>query len=83
VSGCRRGESAWEKSDPGCSRYYRADSCHPWRPYRRECDREQAYVLRAIREDIDLSQHMADAVTSLEIVLAADLSMREGRSVKL
>ncbi len=47
------------------------------------CDREQAYVLRAIREDIDLSQHMADAVTSLEIVLAADLSMREGRSVKL
>ncbi len=47
------------------------------------CDREQAYVLRAIREDIDLSQHMEDAVTSLEIVLAADLSMREGRSVKL
>ena len=24
------------------------------------CDREQAYVLKAIREDIDLSQHMAD-----------------------
>ncbi len=47
------------------------------------CDREQAYVLKAIREDIDLSQHMRDAVTSLEIVLAADLSMREGRSVTL
>ncbi|HWJ74395.1 MAG TPA: Gfo/Idh/MocA family oxidoreductase [Kaistia sp.] len=47
------------------------------------CDREQAFVLKAIREDIDLSDHMRDAVTSLEIVLAADLSMREGRSVKL
>ncbi len=47
------------------------------------CDREQAFVQRAIREDLDLSDHMRDAVTSLEIVLAADLSMREGRSVKL
>ncbi|SHF21020.1 Predicted dehydrogenase [Kaistia soli DSM 19436] len=47
------------------------------------CDREQAFVLKAIREDLDLSDHMRDAVTSLEIVLAADLSMREGRSVKL
>ncbi len=47
------------------------------------CDREQVFVQRAIREDLDLSDHMRDAVTSLEIVLAADLSMREGRSVKL
>ena len=47
------------------------------------CDREQAYVLKAIREDLDLAQHMADGVTSLKIVLAADRSVREGRAVDL
>lgn len=47
------------------------------------CDREQAYVLKAIREDLDLSQHMADGVNSLKIVLAADQSMREGRAIDL
>jgi predicted dehydrogenase len=47
------------------------------------CDREQAYVLKAIREDLDLSQHMADGVNSLKIVLAADRSMREGRAIDL
>ena len=43
------------------------------------CEREQAYLLRAIREDLDLSDHMADAVNSLRIVLAADESFRTGR----
>ena len=47
------------------------------------CDREQAYLLRAIREDLDLTRHMEHAVTSLEVVLAADRSMREGRAVDL
>ena len=47
------------------------------------CDREQAYVLKAIREDIDLTQHMADGVNSLKIVLAADRSVREGRAIDL
>lgn len=47
------------------------------------CDREQAFLLRAIREDLDLSAHMADAVTSLRIVLAADESVRLGRVVRL
>ena len=47
------------------------------------CDREQAYVLKAIREDIDLSRHMDDAVQSLRICLAADESVRTGRPVKL
>ena len=47
------------------------------------CNREQAYVLKAIREDLDLSSHMADAVRSLEIVLAADESVRTGRAVDL
>ena len=47
------------------------------------CQREQAYLLRAIREDLDLSDHMADAVNSLRIVLAADESFRRGRVVAL
>ncbi len=40
------------------------------------CKREQAYLLRAIREDLDLADHMNDAVNSLRIVLAADESIR-------
>jgi predicted dehydrogenase len=47
------------------------------------CDREQAYLLRAIREDLDLTAHMADAVNSLRIVLAADESVRTGEVVRL
>ena len=47
------------------------------------CEREQAYLLRAIRENVDLSQHLADAVNSLRIVLAADLSFRRGQVVTL
>lgn len=47
------------------------------------CDLEQAYVLKAIREDIDLSRHMNDAVQSLRICLAADESVRTGQMVNL
>jgi predicted dehydrogenase len=47
------------------------------------CEREQRYLLKAIREDIDLTDHMRDAVKSLRIVLAADQSIREGRIVSL
>ncbi len=47
------------------------------------CDREQQYFLKAIKEDIDLSDHLADAVNSLRIVLAADKSVKTGRSVDL
>jgi hypothetical protein len=47
------------------------------------CDREQAFVARAIREDIDLSRHLQDAVQSLAICLAADESVRTGVPVKL
>jgi predicted dehydrogenase len=47
------------------------------------CLREQAFLLRAIREDLDLSDHMQDAVNSLRIVLAADASIRERRVVEL
>jgi predicted dehydrogenase len=47
------------------------------------CDREQAYLLRAIKEDLDLTAHMDDAVNSLRIVLAADESFRTGKTVTL
>jgi hypothetical protein len=36
------------------------------------CERVRAVVLKAIREDIDLTRHMAEAVQSLRICLAAD-----------
>lgn len=45
------------------------------------CEREQAYFLKAIQEDLDLSEHMDDAINSLRIVLAADKSFKEGRVV--
>ncbi|MFQ5623918.1 MAG: Gfo/Idh/MocA family protein [Paracoccaceae bacterium] len=47
------------------------------------CDREQAFVLRGIIEDTDLSRHMTDAVQSLRICLAADESIRSGRAIDL
>lgn len=47
------------------------------------CRREQAVLLRAIREDLDLSAHWLAAIDSLRIVLAADQSFREGRTVKI
>ncbi len=47
------------------------------------CDAEQAFMLRAIAEDMDLSRHMNDAVQSLAICLAADESIRTGQPVSL
>lgn len=47
------------------------------------CYREQQYFLRAIREDLDLSSHMDDALHSMRIVVAADESFRTGRSIDL
>ncbi len=47
------------------------------------CDAEQAYMLRAIAEDLDLTRHMSDAVQSLAICLAADQSIRTGRAIDL
>jgi predicted dehydrogenase len=47
------------------------------------CDREQAFVARAITENLDLTRHMNDAVQSLAICLAADESVRSGLPVKL
>ena len=47
------------------------------------CAREQRYFRRAITEDLDLSDHMRDAVNSLRIVLAADESVRAGKVIEL
>ena len=47
------------------------------------CNAEQDYMLTAIRDDLDLSRHMQDAVASLEICLAADQSIRQGREIHL
>ncbi len=47
------------------------------------CEREQAFVARAIAEDLDLSRHMHDAVRSLAICVAADESVRSGQIVTL
>lgn len=47
------------------------------------CDREQAFMARAITENLDLTRHLQDAVQSLAICLAADESVRSGQPVKL
>jgi predicted dehydrogenase len=47
------------------------------------CDREAAFVARAITGNHDLSRHLQDAVASLAVCLAADQSVRSGQPVKL
>ena len=47
------------------------------------CEREQRLFLKAIRGEIDLKDHLKDAINSLRIVLAADESVRSGQVVKL
>jgi predicted dehydrogenase len=47
------------------------------------CDREQEFLLKAIREDVDLSEHMDSAVNSLRIVIAADESIKTREVVHL
>ena len=39
--------------------------------------------IQAIQEDIDLTEHLEDAVSSLRIVLAADESVKTGKVVEL
>ncbi len=47
------------------------------------CNREQRYFLKAIRENIDLTDHMQDAVNSLRVAFACDQSVKTGQVVKL
>lgn len=47
------------------------------------CLLEQTYFLKAITDNIDLANHLKDAVNSLRIVLAADRSFKLGKTVEL
>jgi predicted dehydrogenase len=47
------------------------------------CNREQRYFLKAIQENLDLTEHLQDAVNSLKIAFACDESVRTGNVVSL
>jgi hypothetical protein len=47
------------------------------------CDAEQIHMLQVIEDGSDLSKHMADAVNSLAICLAADESIRTSSIINL
>ena len=47
------------------------------------CNREQRYFLKAIKENIDLTQHAQDAVNSLVVALACDESVKTGQVVHI
>ena len=47
------------------------------------CDLEQAFFLNSIKKDVDLTDHLDDAVNSLKIVLACDEAVRSGKTVAL
>jgi predicted dehydrogenase len=47
------------------------------------CHREQLYFLESIQNDLDLSEHMQDAINSMKIVAAADQSFRTGLTINL
>ena len=47
------------------------------------CRREQLYLLDAIRNDLDLSEDLEDAINSMRIVAAADESFRSGEMIAL
>lgn len=47
------------------------------------CNRQQRNFLRSIQEDLDLTDHIRDAVDSLRIAFACDESVRTGQVVSL
>ena len=47
------------------------------------CNREQLYFLKAINENLDLTDHVEDAVNSLRIAFACDKSVKTGEVVHL
>ncbi|ADY51265.1 oxidoreductase domain protein [Pseudopedobacter saltans DSM 12145] len=46
------------------------------------CEREQRFFLKAIIENVDLTEHNQDAINSLRIAFACDESIRENQVVK-
>lgn len=47
------------------------------------CNREQRFFLKVIQEDIDLNDHIQDAVNSLRIAFACDESVHSGKTISL
>jgi len=47
------------------------------------CYMEQEYFLNAIKNDLDLGDHLQEVVDTLKIVLASDESVKTGRAVEL
>ena len=47
------------------------------------CNREQRYFLKAIQENLDLTDHLSDALNSLKIAFACDESVKTGEVVRL
>ena len=47
------------------------------------CNREQAYFLKAIQENLDLTDHLTDALNSLKIAFACDESVKTGKIIHL
>jgi predicted dehydrogenase len=47
------------------------------------CNREQRYFLRAIQEDLNLTDHLEDALNSLKIAFACDESVKTGKMISL
>lgn len=47
------------------------------------CNREQRFFLRAIQEDLDLTEVTAHAISSLQIALACDESVKTGQPIYL
>lgn len=46
------------------------------------CNREQKYFLKAMSENIDLTDHLEDALNSLKIAFACDKSVKTGEIVR-
>ncbi|MBN3519695.1 Gfo/Idh/MocA family oxidoreductase [Algoriphagus lutimaris] len=47
------------------------------------CNREQSFFLKSIRDDLNLDDHLDDALNSLKIAFACDESVKTGETVKL
>lgn len=47
------------------------------------CAREQAFFSRAIREDLDLTEHLTSVLYSLQIVLSAEQSAKTQQTVRI
>lgn len=47
------------------------------------CYREQTYLLKAIDQNLDLTDHLNDAIHSMRIVAAADESYKTGKTIEL